>query len=191
MAGREIRASWRRLLFFFVCVAIGVGAIVALRSMIQNVRTGLAREARALIAGDVVIGTNRSWTPELRAAIEQRLAGARSLADRTRSRSRRWSGQRRAGRPPRRWSSCAACKPDFRSTAPSSSRAACRSRTTCSRITARWCGRSSWRSSVAGGRSPIVGGQSLHDSRRHLAGAGAARRRRSASDRACWSTTTI
>ena len=32
MALREIRASWRRLLFFFVCVAIGVGAIVMLRS---------------------------------------------------------------------------------------------------------------------------------------------------------------
>ena len=32
MAGRELRASWRRLVFFFVCVAVGVGAIVALRS---------------------------------------------------------------------------------------------------------------------------------------------------------------
>ena len=35
---RELRASWRRLLFFFICVAIGVGAIVALRSIIQSVR---------------------------------------------------------------------------------------------------------------------------------------------------------
>src|SRR5690349_15748803 len=74
MAAREIRASWRRLLFFFVCVAIGVGAIVALRSMIQTLRNGLTREARALIAGDVAIGTNRAWTPELRAAIDRRLA---------------------------------------------------------------------------------------------------------------------
>jgi len=76
MAGREIRSSWRRLLFFFVCVAIGVGAIVALRSMIQNIRNGLTREARALIAGDVVIGTNRAWTPQLRAEIDRRLADA-------------------------------------------------------------------------------------------------------------------
>ncbi len=76
MAAREIRASWRRLLFFFVCVAIGVGAIVALRSMIQNVRTDLAREARALIAGDIAIGTNRPWTDDLRAAIERRLSDA-------------------------------------------------------------------------------------------------------------------
>jgi putative ABC transport system permease protein len=80
MAGREIRASWRRLLFFFVCVAIGVGAIVALRSMIQNIRNGLTREARALIAGDVVIGTNRSWTPQLRAEVDHRLADAPVVA---------------------------------------------------------------------------------------------------------------
>ena len=76
MAAREIRASWRRLLFFFVCVAIGVGAIVALRSMIQNVRTDLAGEARALIAGDVAIATNRPWTDDLRAAIDRRLSEA-------------------------------------------------------------------------------------------------------------------
>ena len=46
MAWRETRASWVRLIFFFVCVAIGVGAIVALRSMIQTVRNGLTRESR-------------------------------------------------------------------------------------------------------------------------------------------------
>ena len=33
MAARELRSSWRRLLFFFICVAVGVGAIVALRSI--------------------------------------------------------------------------------------------------------------------------------------------------------------
>src|SRR5260221_1538653 len=76
MAWREIRASWRRLLFFFVCVAIGVGAIVALRSMIQTVRNGLTRESRALISADVAIGTNRPWTPELRADLEKRFATA-------------------------------------------------------------------------------------------------------------------
>ena len=31
MAVRETRASWRRLLFFFICIAVGVAAIVALR----------------------------------------------------------------------------------------------------------------------------------------------------------------
>ena len=28
MLVREMRASWRRLLLFFVCIAVGVGAIV-------------------------------------------------------------------------------------------------------------------------------------------------------------------
>ena len=76
MAARELRASWRRLLFFFVCVAIGVGAIVALRSVIQSVRGALLREARSLIAADVLVQTNRTWTPQLRAAIDRRLAEA-------------------------------------------------------------------------------------------------------------------
>ena len=76
MTVRELRASWRRLLFFFVCVAIGVGAIVALRSVIQNVRGNLVREARAMMAADVSIGTNRTWTPEVLALIERHLEAA-------------------------------------------------------------------------------------------------------------------
>jgi len=76
MAARELRASWRRLLFFFICVAIGVGAIVALRSVIQSVRLGLMREARAMIAADVIVQTNRPWTAESREAVDKRLAAA-------------------------------------------------------------------------------------------------------------------
>lgn len=83
MVGREARASWRRLLFFFLCVAIGVGAIVALRSVIQSVRGGIAAEARSLTAADVVISTNRPWETEARAQIDRRLreAGATGAAE--------------------------------------------------------------------------------------------------------------
>ena len=73
MLARELRSSWQRLLFFFVCVAIGVGAIVALRSVIQSVRTGLMSEARSIIASDVLISTNRPWTPEVLQPLEERL----------------------------------------------------------------------------------------------------------------------
>jgi putative ABC transport system permease protein len=76
MAARELRASWRRLLFFFLCVAIGVGAIVALRSIVQSVRAALVGEARTLLGADVVILTNRPWDPGVRAEIEQRLGRA-------------------------------------------------------------------------------------------------------------------
>ena len=79
MMGRELRSSWRRLLFFFVCVAVGVGAIVALRSVIQSVRTGLMREARSIIAADVLVSTNRPWTPEVRDQLDVRLSAPEVL----------------------------------------------------------------------------------------------------------------
>jgi putative ABC transport system permease protein len=81
MSLREFRASWRRLLFFFLCVAIGVGAIVALRSVIQSLRHGLMREARAMIASDVIVQTNRAWSPEVRAKVDAVLAEAPVLAE--------------------------------------------------------------------------------------------------------------
>src|SRR5206468_255588 len=80
MAARETRASWKRLLFFFVCIAVGVAAIVALRSVIQSVRAVIGREAKSLIAADVLIDTSREWTPEARDAINARLAEVGSTA---------------------------------------------------------------------------------------------------------------
>jgi putative ABC transport system permease protein len=79
MAARELRSSWRRLLFFFICVAVGVGAIVALRSIVQSVRAGLTREARALLTADVVVQTNRGWDPATRGKLEGLLADPRVL----------------------------------------------------------------------------------------------------------------
>lgn len=74
MAARELRASWKRLVFFFVCVAVGVGAIVALRSVIQSIRVGLTREARSLIAADVLVQTGRPWNVQVRERLDRQLA---------------------------------------------------------------------------------------------------------------------
>src|SRR3954471_10238173 len=76
MTARELRASWRRLVFFFVCVAIGVAAIVSLRSIIQSIRAGLMREARSSIAADVLVQSSRPWTPDVTADLEKRIARA-------------------------------------------------------------------------------------------------------------------
>ena len=73
MVLREMRASWKRLTFFFVCVAVGVGAIVALRSVIQGVRAVLTAEAKTLSAADVLIRTRRPWTEEGRDIIDRTL----------------------------------------------------------------------------------------------------------------------
>lgn len=70
MALREIRASWQRLLFFFICIAIGVGSIVALRSVIQSVRVALAGEARTLLGADVTVSSNRPWTDVVLSALD-------------------------------------------------------------------------------------------------------------------------
>ena len=80
MAWREMRASWRRLLFFFLCLAIGVGSIITLRSVVQGVRATLLGEARTLLGADLAISTNRPWDPKVRDAIERRLAQAPIVA---------------------------------------------------------------------------------------------------------------
>ena len=79
MAYRELRSSWQRLAFFFICVAVGVAAIVALRSLIQNVRVALAAESRTLTAADVTLSTDQPWTDEVRQLVDQRLAGLTPL----------------------------------------------------------------------------------------------------------------
>lgn len=70
MARREVRASWRNLLFFFLCIGIGVGSIVALRSTIQNVNRSVAGQARLLLTADVQVDSTRPWNTEALAAIE-------------------------------------------------------------------------------------------------------------------------
>ncbi len=64
MVRREIRSSWKRLFFFFLCIGVGVGAIVALRSTIQNANQAVAGEARQLLTADVQVDSTRPWAPE-------------------------------------------------------------------------------------------------------------------------------
>src|SRR6476661_7529099 len=60
---REIRSSWRRLLFFFLCIALGVGSVVALRSLIQNLTRAVGTDARALMTADVEVSSTNDFSP--------------------------------------------------------------------------------------------------------------------------------
>lgn len=71
LAYREMRASWHRLIFFFICIAIGVGAIVSLRSLVQNLKASVNGEARALLTADVQVSANASWNPAVKAILDQ------------------------------------------------------------------------------------------------------------------------
>ncbi len=73
---REIRSSWRRLLFFFLCIAIGVGSIVALRSLIQNLGQAVGGDARALLTADIEISSTSDFSPSEIALIEQAISGS-------------------------------------------------------------------------------------------------------------------
>ncbi|HYY92983.1 MAG TPA: hypothetical protein VE713_00600, partial [Pyrinomonadaceae bacterium] len=61
LARRELRSSWKRLLFFFLCIGVGVGSIVALRSMIQNLNRVVTGQARELMTADAQVETTRDW----------------------------------------------------------------------------------------------------------------------------------
>jgi putative ABC transport system permease protein len=73
MAWREIRMAWARLAFFFLSVAIGVAAVVALRSLMQDVRTTLTSEARSLVGADLVIQSSRPLPPDTEATVKRLL----------------------------------------------------------------------------------------------------------------------
>ena len=59
LAWRETRGSWRQFLFFFVCIAIGVGAVVGVGLFAANVEQVILGDARGLLGGDLEIRLSR------------------------------------------------------------------------------------------------------------------------------------
>lgn len=77
---REIRSSWRRLLFFFLCIALGVGSVVGLRSLIQNLMHAVGTDARALMTADIEISSTSDFSPAEISKIEKVISGS-SIVD--------------------------------------------------------------------------------------------------------------
>ncbi|MFQ5991617.1 MAG: ABC transporter permease [Nitrospiraceae bacterium] len=74
MAWRETRATWRHFLYFFLCIAMGVGALVGVALFAANVERTISREARALLGGDVEIRLPRSVSEKGGAVLESLVA---------------------------------------------------------------------------------------------------------------------
>jgi len=70
MAWRETRGAWRHFIYFFVCIAVGVGALVAVSLFASHVDRAVTKEARGLLGGDIEIRSSH----RLSAAGEQVLA---------------------------------------------------------------------------------------------------------------------
>ncbi len=70
MAWRETRAAWRHFLYFLVCIAVGVGALVAVSLFGANVEGAVIREARSLLGGDLEIRSSRSMSLQGQAVLD-------------------------------------------------------------------------------------------------------------------------
>ncbi len=79
---REIRSSWRRLLFFFLCIALGVGSVVALRSLIQNLTRAVGTDARALLTADLEVSSTGDFSPADIAKIQSVIDSSNIVEDR-------------------------------------------------------------------------------------------------------------
>ncbi len=67
------RIFWRyrvRMLFFATSVAVGVGFLIALGSLLDSINTSIARQARSLMAADLSISTGQPLPPSTTAYLQ-------------------------------------------------------------------------------------------------------------------------
>jgi len=85
MAWRESRATGRRLLLLTAAISIGVGALVAIGSFTDNLRSAIEGQSRALLGGDIALRTRITPDPTFRALLDSvtGAAGADPAADRS------------------------------------------------------------------------------------------------------------
>ncbi len=78
MAWRETRAAWRHFLYFLVCIAVGVGALVGVSLFGANVERAVTQEARGLLGGDLEIRLPRPISAKGQALLDS--LGDRGIA---------------------------------------------------------------------------------------------------------------
>ncbi len=59
MAWRETRGAWRHFIYFFICIAVGVGALVGVSLFAAHVERAVKKEARGLLGGDLEVRSSR------------------------------------------------------------------------------------------------------------------------------------
>ncbi len=62
LAWRETARSWSRFVFLFLCIALGVGAIVAVDLSATNIEQAILGDARSLLGGDIELSWRRSMS---------------------------------------------------------------------------------------------------------------------------------
>lgn len=65
MAWRDSRASRRRLLVYSLSILLGVAALVAIASFRRSLAQAIDDQARTLVGADMVVSSNRPFSPEI------------------------------------------------------------------------------------------------------------------------------
>ncbi|OGW15575.1 MAG: ABC transporter permease [Nitrospinae bacterium RIFCSPLOWO2_12_FULL_47_7] len=60
----ECRGAGQRLIFFIVCLAIGAGSVMTIKSLSHILETSVLRESKSLLAGDLEIGGSWEMAPQ-------------------------------------------------------------------------------------------------------------------------------
>ena len=63
LAWRESRTARRRLLLYMSSISLGVAALVAIDSFASNLTRSVQEQSRALLGGDVSVGSRTAFTP--------------------------------------------------------------------------------------------------------------------------------
>jgi len=63
LALAECRGAWRRFAFFIICLAIGVGAVMTVKTFSAVLKTTMERQARSLLAADIEIRSSWPQSP--------------------------------------------------------------------------------------------------------------------------------
>ena len=70
LAWRESRTARRRLLLYMSSISLGVGALVAIDSVADNVQTAVRSQSRSVMGGDISFSSDKRFPDSLRAVLD-------------------------------------------------------------------------------------------------------------------------
>ena len=63
LALAESRGAWRRFIFFIICIAVGVGAVMTIKSFSTLLNNAIQGESKGLLAADIEVRGSWEQTP--------------------------------------------------------------------------------------------------------------------------------
>jgi putative ABC transport system permease protein len=64
LALAEFKGAWKRFIFFIICIAIGVGAVMTIKSLANILNSAVSKESKSLLAADISIRGSWEQTKE-------------------------------------------------------------------------------------------------------------------------------